>query len=173
LAITQRPYKRTHGRLEGDQTVNPAIVITVFVAVMATPEPSHTPRAPPFPVYVHPIPPTNPKTCAYERRRSNSAHCDNALVFIGGLGSGPHTTHYLGPLNDALESASLKGEDGVKYGLWELRMRSSYTAFGYASLKDDVEDVRELVVYLKALGIKAVVLVGSSSGELDVLLVCL
>jgi pimeloyl-ACP methyl ester carboxylesterase len=140
---------------------------------MATPEPFHTPRALPFPVHVHPIPPTNPKTYAYERRHSNSAHCDNALVFIGGLGSGPHTTHYLGPLNDALESASLKGEDGVKYGLWELRMRSSYTAFGYGSLKDDVEDVRELVVYLKALGIKAVVLVGSSSGELDVLLVCL
>ncbi|KAI4628451.1 hypothetical protein J4E83_003001 [Alternaria metachromatica] len=131
---------------------------------MSTSEPTHTPRFRPFSVHVHPIPPTEPKTCAYERRHSNSAKCKNALVFIGGLGTGPHTTPYLGPLNDALERASLKDGNGVRYSIWELRMRSSYTGFGYGSLKEDAEDLKELVQYLKEIGKEKVVLIGSSTG---------
>jgi hypothetical protein len=119
-----------------------------------------------FPVYVYPIPPIHPTTCAYERRHSNSSNCKNALVFIGGLGSGPHTTHYLGALNDVLESASLGSKNDVGYNLWELRMRTSYTGFGYGSLKDDVEDVGNLVGYLKGVGMEKIVLVGSSSGKM-------
>ncbi|KAI4652018.1 hypothetical protein J4E93_002215 [Alternaria ventricosa] len=132
---------------------------------MSTSEPTHTPRLCPFSVHVYPIPPINPKTCAYERRHSNSAKCNNALVFIGGLGSGPHTTHYLGPLNDALERASLKDGADVQYSIWELRMRSSYTGFGYGSLKEDAEDLKGLVQYLKEIGMKKIVLIGSSTGE--------
>ena len=133
---------------------------------MSTSEPIHTARLRPFSVQVHPIPPTEPKTCAYERCHSNSAKCSNALVFLGGLGSGPHTTHYLEPLNEALESASLKDGNGVHYSIWELRMRSSYTGFGYGSLKEDAEDLKELVQYLKEIGMKRIVLMGSSTGEL-------
>ncbi|KAI4674742.1 uncharacterized protein J4E84_010483 [Alternaria hordeiaustralica] len=89
----------------------------------------------------------------------------NALVFLGGLGSGPHTTHYLRPLNDALESASLKDGTDVQYSIWELRMRSSYTGFGHGSLEEDAEDLRELVEYLKEIEKEKVVLIGSSTGE--------
>ncbi|CAN9279511.1 hypothetical protein AA0117_g12320 [Alternaria alternata] len=117
-----------------------------------------------FPVYVHPIPPNHPTICAYERRHSNSSDCKHAVVFIGGLGSGPHTTHYLGALNAMLECASQSSTDNVKYNLWELRLRSSYTAFGYGSLKEDGEDVASLVGHLKGIGVEKIVLVGSSSG---------
>ncbi|OWY52798.1 DUF1749-like protein [Alternaria alternata] len=117
-----------------------------------------------FPVYVHPIPPNHPTICAYERRHSNSSDCKHAVVFIGGLGSGPHTTHYLGALNAMLECASQSSTNNVKYNLWELRMRSSYTAFGYGSLKEDGEDVASLVGHLKGIGVEKIVLVGSSSG---------
>ncbi|KAI4920053.1 hypothetical protein J4E90_002193 [Alternaria incomplexa] len=132
---------------------------------MSTSEPTHTPQLRPFSVHVHPIPLTEPKTCAYERRHSNSAKCKNALVFIGGLGTGPHTTHYLGPLNDALESASLKEGNHVHYSIWELRMRSSYTGFGYGSLKEDAEDLKELVQYLEEIGMKKILLMGSSTAH--------
>ncbi|KAH6875972.1 hypothetical protein BKA58DRAFT_132402 [Alternaria rosae] len=131
---------------------------------MSTSEPTHTPRLRPFSVHVHPIPPTTPKTCAYERRHTNSVKCNNALVFIGGLGTGPHTTHYLGPLNDALESASLKEGKVVQYSIWELRMRSSYTGFGYGSLKEDAEDLKGLLQYLKEIEMGRVILIGSSTG---------
>ncbi|RYN42628.1 hypothetical protein AA0113_g6679 [Alternaria arborescens] len=117
-----------------------------------------------FPVYVHPIPQNHPTICAYERRHSNSSDCKHAVVFIGGLGSGPHTTHYLDALNAMLECASQSSTDNVKYNLWELRMRSSYTAFGYGSLKEDGEDVASLVGHLKGIGVEKIVLVGSSSG---------
>jgi hypothetical protein len=68
-------------------------------------------------------------------------------------------------LNNALESASLKGGDAVQYSIWELRMRSSYTGFGYGSLREDAEDLKELVGYLRGIGVERVVLVGSSTGE--------
>ncbi|KAL1797763.1 hypothetical protein ACET3X_004369 [Alternaria dauci] len=43
-------------------------------------------------------------------------------------------------------------------------MRSSYTGFGYGSLKEDGEDVGSLVGYLKGMGMEKIVLMGSSSG---------
>jgi hypothetical protein len=45
-------------------------------------------------------------------------------------------------------------------------MRSSYTAFGYGSLKEDGEDVASLVGHLKGIGVEKIVLVGSSSGKM-------
>lgn len=50
------------------------------------------------------------------------------------------------------------------YSIWEFRMRSSYTGFGYSSLANDVEDITALLQYLKGLGKETVVLMGSSTG---------
>lgn len=45
-------------------------------------------------------------------------------------------------------------------------MRSSYTGFGYGSLKEDAEDLKGLLQYLKEIGMGRVILIGSSTGEL-------
>ncbi|KZM26550.1 uncharacterized protein EKO05_0005400 [Ascochyta rabiei] len=111
---------------------------------------------PPFSVTVHPFTSPTPNTCAYERGDSSS---HNALIFVGGLTSGPHTALVLldtvfGAISDAK----------LGYSIWEFRMRSSFTGFGYSSLADDVEDIAALVRYLKGLGKEKVVLMGSSTG---------
>ncbi|OAL46687.1 DUF1749-domain-containing protein [Pyrenochaeta sp. DS3sAY3a] len=110
---------------------------------------------PPFPVTVHPFPSPTPFSCAYERGPPSSK---NALIFIGGLTSGPHTTDALETVFQALAAA------GKDYSLWEFRMRSSYTGFGYSSLKNDAEDLAALVRYVRGLGRERIVLMGSSSG---------
>jgi hypothetical protein len=58
----------------------------------------------------------------------------------------------------------LKQSPELDYSLWEFRMRSSYTGFGYSSLANDVEDTAALVTYLRGIGKKKIVLIGSSSG---------
>ena len=58
-----------------------------------------------------------------------------------------------------LESSTLD------YSLWEFRMRSSYTGFGYSSLANDVEDMAALVRYLRGIGKQAIVLMGASTGS--------
>lgn len=108
----------------------------------------------PFKVTVHPFPSPTSHSCAYERGTSSR----NALVFIGGLTSGPHTSPQLNTLVQALDSSSLE------YSLWEFRMRSSYTGFGYSSLANDAEDIAAIVSYLKSIGKVNIVLLGSSSG---------
>ncbi|KAF2826050.1 DUF1749-domain-containing protein [Ophiobolus disseminans] len=110
----------------------------------------------PFAVTVHPFPSATPSSCAYERGAPSSRH---ALVFIGGLTSGPHTTPQLEPLIQALEI-----DTGLSYSFWDFRMRSSYTGFGYSSLANDVEDVAALVKYLRGVGRERVVVLGSSTG---------
>jgi hypothetical protein len=45
-------------------------------------------------------------------------------------------------------------------------MRSSYTGFGYSSLAYDVADLSALVTYLRSMGKKKIVLLGSSTGRL-------
>jgi pimeloyl-ACP methyl ester carboxylesterase len=52
----------------------------------------------------------------------------------------------------------------LDYSIWEFRMRSSYSGFGYSSLANDVEDVAALVQYLRGLGKEKIVLMGSSTG---------
>lgn len=108
----------------------------------------------PFPVTVHPYPSPTPNSCAYERGQPTAR---NALVFVGGLTSGPHATD-LTLLAKTLESSA------SSYSLWEFRMRSSYSGFGYSSLANDVEDTAALVKYLRSLGKEKIVLIGASTG---------
>lgn len=114
-----------------------------------------TPPAAPFQVTVHPFPSPTPSSCAYER---GSPSAQNALIFIGGLTSGPHSTDLTFLVNMLEQTPSLD------YSLWEFRMRSSYTGFGYSSLANDVEDTAALVRYLRKIGKKKTVLIGASSG---------
>jgi pimeloyl-ACP methyl ester carboxylesterase len=110
----------------------------------------------PFPVTVHPFSSPTPFSCAYEHGPSSS----NALIYIGGLTSGPHTTPHLSPLITALQAPSLA------YSFWEFRMRSSYSGFGYSSLANDAADIAALVTYLRGLGKKKIVLFGASTGSI-------
>ena len=110
----------------------------------------------PFTVTVHCLTSPTPHSCAYERGVPSSR---NALIFIGGLTSGPHASPQLNSLIQALQDAP-----ELEYSFWEFRMRSSYTGFGYSSLANDAEDVAALVEYLKGLGKGKIVLLGSSTG---------
>jgi hypothetical protein len=112
--------------------------------------------AKPFPVTVHPFTSSTPSSCAYERGDASSR---NALVFIGGLTSGPHTSPQTEPIVEAFHT-----HPELDYSLWEYRMRSSYTGFGFSSLANDAEDLAALVAYLKSIGKDKVVLLGSSTG---------
>ncbi|KAJ4984845.1 UPF0613 protein PB24D3.06c 1 [Stagonosporopsis vannaccii] len=116
----------------------------------------------PFLVTVHPftsLASPHAYSCAYERGKTSSR---NALVYIGGLTSGPHTAlHISQALLSALDDAKLQ------YSIWECRIRSSYTGWGHSSLKDDVEDIAALVKHLRDLGKNKVVLLGSSTGCQD------
>lgn len=107
-----------------------------------------------FPVVVHRIPSETPNLVAYERAISTQR---NALVFIGGLTEGPHT-------NVAVD-AIVRRLNGSGFSVWEFRMRSSYTGFGYSSLSNDVQDITALVLYLRTLGKDKIILCGASTGR--------
>jgi hypothetical protein len=111
----------------------------------------------PFAVTVHPFTSPTHSACAYERGDTSSR---NAIVFLGGLTCGPHTTPELETLVERLQS-----NPELSYSFWEFRMRSSYTGFGYSSLANDVEDVSALVQYLREQGKEKIVLLGSSTGK--------
>ncbi|KAH6651223.1 hypothetical protein F5144DRAFT_609025 [Chaetomium tenue] len=113
----------------------------------------------PFQLTVHPFPSPTHGSCAYERGPSSAR---NALVFIGGLTTGPHATN-LTALAKMLE------QPAVDYSLWEFRMRSSYSGFGYSSIANDVEDTAALVKYLRSIGKEKIVLMGASTGCQDCL----
>lgn len=118
-------------------------------------------EATPFQVTVHPFPSPTPSSCAYER---GSPSAQNALIFIGGLTSGPHSKDLTFLVNMLEQMPSLD------YSLWEFRMRSSYTGFGYSSIANDVEDTAALVTYLRKIGKKKIVLIGASSGMFRLIL---
>ncbi|KAK0669085.1 hypothetical protein QBC41DRAFT_250684 [Cercophora samala] len=118
---------------------------------------------PPFKVVVHPLAcdPSesshSPNLTAYEYEPFSSP---SALVFVHGLTAGPHTTD-LEPVQAALPP---------EYSIWELRMRSSYSGWGYSSLNNDVQDLARLVRYLREdLRKKNIVLMGASTGCQDTL----
>ncbi|KAK1982861.1 hypothetical protein LZ30DRAFT_26821 [Colletotrichum cereale] len=112
----------------------------------------------PFPVTVHHVPAKVPNLVAYER---GAPGLRNALVFVGGLTEGPHTNAAVGAIAQKLE--------GTGFGVWELRMRSSYTGFGYSRLSNDVEDISALVQYLRKTEKEKIVLLGASTGCQDCL----
>jgi pimeloyl-ACP methyl ester carboxylesterase len=97
----------------------------------------------------------------------------NALVFIGGLGDGPHTIPYVRTLAERLfssSSAAAAAGPSSSYSVFEARLTSAFTAFGYGSLAQDVREIGDLVRYLrKDLGMRKVVLMGHSTGCQDCL----
>ena len=83
----------------------------------------------------------------------------NALVFIGGLGDGPHTV----PAIRAV--AGLMGEQLPEWSVFEVRLNSSFGQWGFSSLREDVLEIGEVVGYLRRrLGRSRVVLMGHSTG---------
>lgn len=131
-------------------TATDSSYFTMSSATVSAPLPA------PFPVTVHPFQSPTPLSCAYELGSSSSK---NALVFIGGLGDGPHTVPYIRAVAKKLESAT-----GLGYSVFETRLRSSFTGFGYSRLSDDVADISALVKHLRGIGKQKIVLMGHSTG---------
>lgn len=111
----------------------------------------------PFPVTVHPYPSKVKHACAYELGSSSAR---NALIFVGGLGDGPHTVPYIRTV-----AAKLEADPGLSYSVFEIRIRSSFCGFGWNNLAKDVQDISSLVKYLRGIGKRKVVLMGHSTGS--------
>lgn len=86
----------------------------------------------------------------------------NALVFIGGLKDGPHTTPYIRTVARRLEKTP-----ELNFSVFETRLRSSFDGFGRSSLADDVQDISALVKYLRSIGREKIILFGHSTGCQD------
>lgn len=114
------------------------------------------PSTKPFPTIVHPFDSPAGNACAYESGLSDAR---NSLVFIGGLFDGPNTVPYPRAIARRLES-----HPELSYSVFEFRLRSSFTGFGFQRLADDVEDTSALVKYLRSIGKEKVVLIGHSTG---------
>lgn len=112
----------------------------------------------PYSCTVHAFKSATQGSRAYEVGKADAR---NAIIFVGGLGDGPHTVPYVLPLAQHLEAA------GRDYSIFEIRMRSSFTGFGYSSLKNDAEDIESLVQYLRGLGREKIVIMGHSTGSQD------
>ncbi|KAI1268307.1 dolichol-phosphate mannosyltransferase [Xylariaceae sp. FL1019] len=112
-----------------------------------------------FSTTVHPFPSPTAHACAYEVGPRNAA---NALVFIGGLGDGPHTVPYPRAIAERLEA-----NQELSYSVFELRLKSSFGGFGYSRLVDDVADISALVKYLRTIGKERIILMGHSTGSQD------
>lgn len=111
----------------------------------------------PFPVTVHPYPSKVKHACAYEL---GSSQARNALIFVGGLGDGPHTVPYIRAV-----AAKIAADTGLSYSVFEIRLRSSFCGFGWNNLAKDVQDISSLVKYLRGIGKEKVVLMGHSTGS--------
>ncbi|KAI1335134.1 hypothetical protein F5Y15DRAFT_398977 [Xylariaceae sp. FL0016] len=112
-----------------------------------------------FTATVHPFRGPTPYTCAYEVGLSNAK---NAVIFIGGLGDGPHTVPYPRTIAKRLEAVPQ-----LSYSVFEFRLKSSFLGFGFSRLADDVADISALVRYLRSIGKEKVVLMGHSTGSQD------
>ncbi|KAH8909549.1 DUF1749-domain-containing protein [Coniochaeta sp. PMI_546] len=111
-----------------------------------------------------------PHACIYEltppevfsRPSRQSAKLSNALVFIGGLGDGPHTVPAIRAVAQRL------AEELEDWSVFEIRLNSSFGQWGFSSLKEDVREIGEIVSYLKEKLAKVrVVLMGHSTGCQD------
>jgi pimeloyl-ACP methyl ester carboxylesterase len=129
---------------------------------------SDAPPMTPFPVTVHQYPtPTSPRgSCAYEYHHSSppssssSSSPKNAVIFVGGLGDGPHTVPFVRTVADRL------GQDGT-WSVFESRLTSSFGGYAFSSLAQDVDDISALVEYLRRIGKNKIVLLGHSTGSQD------
>ncbi|KAK4123458.1 DUF1749-domain-containing protein [Parathielavia appendiculata] len=129
----------------------------------------------PYPVRVHSYRSSgqHPRTVqSYEhlpRITTATAQPKNALVFIGGLGDGPHTIPYVRHLAEHLYARETPPA-AVRYAVFETRLSSAFTGFGYASLAQDAREIADMVRYLRiGLGVRRVVLMGHSTGCQDCL----
>ncbi|KAG7609718.1 Fusarinine C esterase sidJ [Arabidopsis suecica] len=83
------------------------------------------------------------------------------VIFIGGLTDGLLATDYLEPLAIAL--------DKEKWSLVQLLMSSSYSGFGTSSLKQDAQEIDQLINHLiNKENSEGVVLLGHSTGCQDI-----
>ncbi|ERS99090.1 uncharacterized protein SPSK_04438 [Sporothrix schenckii 1099-18] len=120
----------------------------------------------PFSVIVHPFDSPTRHSCAYELVTANSVGARHALVFIGGLTDGPHTTPYIRTIAHQLATSDAAKDLG--YSVFELRMSSSFHGYGFKRLTDDVADLSALVTHLKDnLGRDKIVFLGHSTGCQD------
>ncbi|KAK0621384.1 duf1749 domain-containing protein [Bombardia bombarda] len=123
-----------------------------------------------FPVTVH-LYRTGPRasrdSCAYEYgipSSSPSPPPSNALIFIGGLGDGPHGVPYVRSIAKKLEASK------ANWSVFEVRLSSAYSGFGFGSLMRDVEEISYFVAYLRnQLDKTKAVLLGHSTGCQDCL----
>ncbi|EFX03823.1 duf1749 domain containing protein [Grosmannia clavigera kw1407] len=123
------------------------------------------PEMTPFSVTVHPYDSPTRNSCSYELVTATSPTAKNAIVFIGGLTDGPHTVPSIRTI--AHQLATTEAGKALGYSVFELRMSSSFTAFGYKRLTDDVADLSALVKYLRGLGREKIVFLGHSTGCQD------
>ncbi|KAH7041028.1 duf1749 domain-containing protein [Microdochium trichocladiopsis] len=105
--------------------------------------------------------PHTPYATAYEIGLPDA---QNAYVFIGGLGDGPHTVPYPRAVAKHLESLP-----DLSYSVFEIRMKSSFDGWGCSSLVHDVEEISALVKYIRGLGRQKIVLNGHSTGCQDIM----
>jgi pimeloyl-ACP methyl ester carboxylesterase len=122
----------------------------------------------PFPVLVHPY--DDNSAVAYEHIFTPSSSSSsppppaNAIIFIAGLGEGPHDISFVRPVAERIASVVGSSPPGG-WSVFECRLRSSFGGYAFASLRDDAEDLAELVRYLKGIGRKKIVLMGHSTGS--------
>ena len=145
--ITSRQARETHTQV--------LLISTVLTCFLGCEDLTMAPEGA-FQVTVHPYNSPTRGSCAYEHGDTSSR---NALIFIGGLSDGPHTTEYVRIVGNKL----LRRID-LSYSVFEIRMRSSFNGFGCSSLKNDVEDISSLVRYLRGIGREKIVLMGHSTG---------
>lgn len=111
-----------------------------------------------------------PHACIYEIAPpgvswNTSRSRSDALVFIGGLGDGPHTVPAIRAVADRLARMGGGLED---WSVFEIRLNSSFGQWGFSSLREDVREIGEVVSYLRdRLGRRRVVLMGHSTGCQD------
>lgn len=84
---------------------------------------------------------------------------ENAIVFINGLGGGPHGIPYVKRLAERLQAVPK-----LSYSVFEFRMNSSFRGYGTSSLREDAENIASLVKYLRELGRQKIILLGHSTG---------
>ncbi|KAK4137846.1 DUF1749-domain-containing protein, partial [Trichocladium antarcticum] len=122
---------------------------------------------PPYPVLVHTYPAAaSPATTTTTTQQvyehlppATPGHppARNAVIFLGGLGDGPHTLPYTRALARALPAHG--------HTLFEARLSSAFAGFGHGSLAQDARELARLVRHVKrALGREIVVVMGHSTG---------
>lgn len=115
-----------------------------------------------FNVVVHPYQSRRvPHTCLYELAPTTKRNAPprHALLFIGGLGDGPHTVPMIRTVSKEMETVL------PDWSVFEMRLGSSFDQWGFRSLEDDRVGIEDAVQFLYSkLGKEKMVLMGHSTG---------